>query len=200
MKPQLIVGLGNPGEKYAQTRHNIGFWVIDLLARDWQVTLAENRKFQGMLAEGGRSPGEKIRLLKPSTYMNNSGQSIRATIDWFKLSPEQVLVVYDDMDLPFGKLRLRLSGSAGGHNGMKSAIAHLGTPNFPRLRIGIGSPRSQGKPVNSEECSETISHVLGKFSQDEQAGIEKLLKLATEAIAVSIGQGVEKAMNLYNNL
>ncbi|HEY9645544.1 MAG TPA: aminoacyl-tRNA hydrolase, partial [Chroococcidiopsis sp.] len=139
--PTLIVGLGNPGAKYDQTRHNIGFDVVDALARRWQIGLTENRKFQGIFGEGFAPNRDKIRLLKPQTYMNLSGQSIRAVVDWFKLSPEAVLIVYDDMDLPLGKLRMRLSGSAGGHNGMKSAIAHLGTQDFPRLRIGIGSPK-----------------------------------------------------------
>lgn len=198
--PQLIVGLGNPGEKYAQTRHNIGFWVVDALARGWQISWAENRKFQALLGEGWRSPGQKVRLLKPLTYMNHSGQSIRATIDWYKLSPEEVLVVYDDMDLPFGRIRLRLSGSAGGHNGMKSAIAHLGTQGFPRLRIGIGNPKSGGKRPVSGENQDTIAHVLGKFSQDEQGVIDAVVELAIEAIDLSLRQGLEKAMNVYNNV
>lgn len=123
--PQLIVGLGNPEPKYDQTRHNIGFAAVDALARSWQIALSENRKFQGVFGEGRGPKADKIRLLKPLTYMNRSGQAIRAVTDWYKLPPESVLVIYDDMDLPLGKIRLRLSGSAGGHNGMKSAIAHL---------------------------------------------------------------------------
>jgi peptidyl-tRNA hydrolase, PTH1 family len=132
--PQLIVGLGNPEPKYDKTRHNIGFEAADLLARVWQLPWQENRRFQGKTAEGSSPYGGKIRLLKPLTYMNRSGQSVRAAIDWYKLSPESVLIIYDDMDLPIGRLRLRLSGSAGGHNGMKSIISHLGSQNFPRFR------------------------------------------------------------------
>ncbi|PMB08103.1 aminoacyl-tRNA hydrolase, partial [Fischerella thermalis CCMEE 5282] len=122
--PQLIVGLGNPEPKYDQTRHNIGFAALDVLSRSWQIPLAENRKFQGEYGEGIAPTNDKIRLLKPLTYMNRSGQAIQAVTNWYKLPPESVLVIYDDMDLPLGKTRLRLSGSAGGHNGMKSAIAH----------------------------------------------------------------------------
>jgi peptidyl-tRNA hydrolase, PTH1 family len=139
--PQLIVGLGNPGSKYENTRHNVGFLAVDRLAKLWQIGLSENKKFQGWFGEG-TSPSGKIRLLKPTTYMNNSGQAIRAVLDWYKIPPEAVMVIYDDMDLPVGRLRLRLSGSAGGQNGMKSAIAHLGTQQFPREGCGISCPRN----------------------------------------------------------
>jgi len=192
--PQLIVGLGNPEPKYNKTRHNIGFAAVDALAKAWQISLVENRKFQAELGEGVGSQRNKIRLLKPLTYMNLSGQAMRAAIDWYKLPPESVLAIYDDMDLPLGKLRLRLSGSAGGHNGMKSAIAHLGTDKFPRLRIGIGKP--QGVSSNDKDI---ISHVLGKFSGEENELMDRVLKLVIEAIEVSQKEGVEKAMSLYNN-
>lgn len=191
--PQLIVGLGNPGAKYERTRHNIGFEVVDKLAQYWQMSLSEQKKFQGQFAEGMGPNNTKIRLLKPLTYMNNSGQAIRSVIDWYKLSPESVLVVYDDMDLPVGKLRMRLSGSAGGHNGMKSAIAHLGTQNFPRLRIGIGSSK------NSPGDKDTVSHVLGKFSPTEATLMAEVIQIAADAIEFSLKQGIEKAMSLYNN-
>jgi peptidyl-tRNA hydrolase, PTH1 family len=190
--PQLIVGLGNPGSKYDQTRHNIGFVAIDTLAKSWQISLAENRKFQGIFGEGRSSAG-KIRLLKPTTFMNLSGQSIRAVMDWYKLPAEAVLVVYDDMDLPLGKIRLRQSGSAGGHNGMKSAIAHLGSQNFPRLRIGIGAPK-EGDPDK-----QVISHVLGRFSATEDRLLLEVLKLIEDAVEMSLKQGIPKAMSLYNN-
>lgn len=194
--PQLIVGLGNPEPKYEQTRHNIGFSAIDALARAWKIPLAENRKFQGIYGEGIGQKNEKIRLLKPLTYMNLSGQAIKAVTDWYKLPPESVLVIYDDMDLPPGRLRLRLSGSAGGHNGMKSAIAHLGTQNFPRLRIGIGKPPKQ---INGNGEANTVSYVLGKFSQQETQIMSEVLQLVVEAVELSLKQGVEKAMSLYNN-
>lgn len=186
--PQLIVGLGNPEPKYDKTRHNIGFEAVDALARSWQIPWSENRRFQAMFGEGQAGKGNKVRLLKPLTYMNNSGQAIRAVLDWYKLPPESVLVIYDDMDLPVGRLRLRLSGSAGGHNGMKSAIAHLGTQNFPRLRVGIG-----------KSSKDTVSFVLGKFSPQEAPTIAEVLQLVVDAVELSLKQGVAKAMSLYNN-
>jgi PTH1 family peptidyl-tRNA hydrolase len=191
--PQLIVGLGNPGSKYDRTRHNIGFEAVDALARRWNIAMAENRKFQGFFGEGLGAGLTKVRLLKPQTYMNNSGQAIRAVVDWYKLPPESVLVVYDEMDLPVGRIRLRLSGSAGGHNGMKSAIAHLGTQTFPRLRIGIGSAKETRSDGNA------VSHVLGRFAPDEATVMAAVLDLVVDAIDLSLKQGVEKAMNLYNN-
>ena len=188
---QLIVGLGNPGAKYDQTRHNIGFEAIDSLSRSWQIPLSEHRKFQCQFGEGIAVKGQKLRLLKPTTFMNLSGQSIRAVTDWYKLPPESVLVIYDDMDLPIGKLRLRQSGSAGGHNGIKSTIAHLNGQNFPRLRIGIGSAK--------QADSEVVSHVLGRFSQAEAKAINEVLKLVVDAVEMSLKQGIPKAMSLYNN-
>ena len=196
--PQLIVGLGNPGTKYAQTRHNVGFDLLDILAKRWQISLSDSpgerlrqhKQFQGIYGEGFGSHNAKVRLLKPQTFMNLSGQSVRATIDWFKLPPESVLVVYDDLDLPLGKIRLRMSGSAGGHNGMKSIISHLGTQNFPRVRIGIG--KSAGE-------KDTISHVLGKFSAVETPIVSEVIYLVNDAIEMSLKQGMEKAMSLYNS-
>ncbi|MGF1512776.1 MAG: aminoacyl-tRNA hydrolase [Elainellaceae cyanobacterium] len=190
--PQLIVGLGNPGAKYAKTRHNIGFDVLEQLSKRWQIPLSEHRKFQGEFGEGFAMPGRKVRLLKPNTFMNRSGQSVRAAVDWFKLPPQSVFVIYDDMDLPVGRLRLRLSGSAGGHNGIKSLIAHLGTQDFPRLRVGIGAPKQAGsdKPV--------VSHVLGKFSPEEAKVLEEVLYFTVKATEVALDQGVETAMNRYN--
>ena len=188
--PQLIVGLGNPGNKYAQTRHNVGFDLLDSLAKRWQISFSDRKQFQGLYGEGIGRSNTKIRLLKPQTFMNLSGQSVRSTIDWFKLPPESVLVVYDDLDLPLGKIRLRLSGSAGGHNGMKSIISHLGSQKFPRVRIGIG--KSAGE-------KDTISHVLGKFSEPEKPVINEVIYLVNDAIEVSLKQGVEQAMNLYNS-
>lgn len=188
--PKLIVGLGNPEAKYAKTRHNIGFEVVDALADAWQLSWQENRRFQGAIAEKKSNPQHKVYLLKPLTYMNRSGQSIRAVLDWYKLSTTDVLVIYDDMDLPLGRMRLRLSGSAGGHNGMKSIIAHLGNQNFPRLRIGIGK---------SNEVDATISHVLGRFSPQEKKVVDKVLPLAVDAIEMSLQEGVAKSMSLFNS-
>lgn len=191
--PQLIVGLGNPEPKYDRTRHNIGFAAIDAISRAWQINLGENRKYQGEFGEGQKQL-TKIRLLKPLTYMNRSGQSIRAVTDWFKLPSTSVLIIYDDMDLPLGKLRLRLSGSAGGHNGMKSAIAHLGHQNFPRLRIGIGKPQNAGGGEDK-----TISYVLGQFNATESPIVTEVLSLVVDCVELSLKQGVEQAMNRYNS-
>ncbi len=185
--PQLVVGLGNPGSKYAQTRHNVGFEAIDHLAKRWQINLSDQKRFQGIAGEG-LTGQQKIRLLKPQTFMNLSGQSVRAVLDWYKLDPTAVLVIYDDLDLPLGKLRLRLSGSAGGHNGMKSIISHLGTQAFPRLRIGIGKSRDD----------ETIGHVLGKFAATEAPIVRAALELSSDAVQLAVRQGVEKSMSIYN--
>jgi PTH1 family peptidyl-tRNA hydrolase len=193
--PQLIVGLGNPEPKYDQTRHNIGFAAVDALSRSWHISLVENRKFQGQFGEGIAPVGGKIRLLKPLTYMNRSGQAIAAVTNWYKLPPESVLVIYDEMDLPLGKIRLRLSGSAGGHNGMKSTISHLNTQNFPRLRIGIGRPKN----AVAGDDGGTISHVLGRFSSAETPLVSEVLQMVTDAVELSLKQGVEMAMNRFNN-
>ncbi len=186
--PQLIVGLGNPEAKYEQTRHNIGFEAVDTLAQRWQLSWQENRRFQGLFTSG-MVLGKKIFLLKPLTYMNRSGQSVRGVLDWYKLAPESVLVIYDDMDLPVGRLRIRLSGSAGGHNGMKSIISHLGTQNFPRLRIGIGKSSAE---------KGSVSHVLGKFSPQERLYLGEVMPLVLQATELGLKEGIAKAMSLYN--
>lgn len=187
--PNLIVGLGNPESKYDKTRHNIGFEIVDYLADKWGFSWQKNSKFNAFFCEGIAPNRQKVRLLKPLTYMNRSGQSVRAVLDWYKLTPDEILIVYDDMDIPLGKIRLRLSGSAGGHNGMKSIISHVGGQKFPRCRIGIG--KSEGK-------KETIGHVLGKFSSDEVPIIQDLMAVTQGAIELSLKDGVEKAMSLYN--
>ncbi len=192
--PQLIVGLGNPGRQYDQTRHNVGFMAVDRLAQSWQIPLADHKKFSGYFGDGRGPHGDRILLLKPTTYMNRSGQSIRAVVDWFKLPPESVLIIYDEMDLSVGRLRMRLSGSAGGHNGMKSAIAHLGTQAFPRLRIGIGNPRTETPGSNQG----TVSHVLGKFSPAEGKVIADILNVVLDAVEMGLKQGMAKSMSLYN--
>jgi PTH1 family peptidyl-tRNA hydrolase len=187
--PQILVGLGNPEPKYDHTRHNIGFEVVDYLADKWGFTWQKNTKFNALITEGIAPNRQKIRLVKPLTYMNNSGQAVRAVLNWYRLNVDDLLVIYDDLDLPFGKLRLRLSGSAGGHNGMKSIISHVGGQNFPRLRLGIGK---------SGEKSSTVGHVLGKFSSQERDTLADLLTLTEDAIVCSLKEGVEKAMSLYN--
>lgn len=191
--PRLIVGLGNPGAKYDRTRHNIGFEIVEALAKSFPgVSLAENKRFQGIAGEL-RSGGERIILLKPTTYMNKSGQSVRAVLDWYKLAPEQVLVIYDDMDLPVGRLRMRLSGGAGGHNGMKSIISHLGTKAFPRLRVGIGATEKGG-----DRDGAVVSHVLGRFAPEDRKIVDAVIPMSVDAIDLSLRKGVERSMNLYN--
>lgn len=188
--PSLIVGLGNPGSKYQQTRHNIGFAAVDVLARHWQISLAIQHRFQAEFGQGQGPSGQRVRLLKPLTYMNRSGQSIRATVDWLNLPVGSVLIIYDDLALPLGKIRLRLSGSAGGHNGIRSAIAHLGTQDFPRLRVGIGQPQAEQR--------DPTSYVLGRVSAQETQVLAAVLQVVTEAVEFSFDQGIEKAMSLYN--
>ncbi len=187
---QLIVGLGNPGPQYADTRHNCGFMVVDRLAQRWGIPLVLEKRFQGSYGEGF-ALGGKRRLLKPETYMNRSGQAVRAVLDWYKLDPAAVLVVYDDMDLPLGRLRLRGSGSAGGHNGMKSILQHVGSEALPRLRLGVG------KPKGSEDV---VGHVLGGFAPAEQEVLERVLDTAVEAVECCLQEGLMTAMNRFNPL
>lgn len=189
---EAIVGLGNPGDEYAHTRHNIGFMVVDRLARAWGVGLAPERRFKGIYGEGKFPDGGKLRLLKPTTFMNLSGQSVLSLVNWYKLSPQSVLAIYDDMDLPLGKIRLRMSGSAGGHNGMKSIISHLGTQEFPRLRIGIGRSLQQFAPA-------VVNHVLSSFSPEEMKLLPDLLKLTQDTVASINTAGIEKTMSVYNS-
>jgi len=203
----LIVGLGNPGAEYEHTRHNIGFMAIDRLATSCSISLGKEKRFYGIFGEG-RSPSRlassgKIRLLKPTTFMNLSGQSVRSCADWFKLNPENILVIYDDMDLPLGKLRLRPSGSAGGHNGMKSIISHLGTQNFPRLRLGIGRGGNKGGQeegaIATKANQNVTGHVLGGFSASENKVVTELLALTESTVTSILADGFEKAMSLYNS-
>lgn len=200
----LIVGLGNPGAEYERTRHNIGFMAIDRLAISWSISLGKEKRFYAIFGEGRLSSRlastGKIRLLKPTTYMNVSGRSVRASADWFKCNPENILVIYDDMDLPLGKLRLRPSGSAGGHNGMKSIISHLGTQNFPRLRLGIGRGGNKGDEAIATKANQNVTnHVLGGFSVSENKVLPEILDLAKSTVTSILADGLEKAMSLYNS-
>jgi PTH1 family peptidyl-tRNA hydrolase len=185
---QLLVGLGNPGSKYADTRHNVGFMVLERLARERGVPFRNQPRLQGLFAEIGSGEG-RLRLLMPQTYMNESGRSIRAALDWFRLDASQLLVLVDDMDLPLGRLRLRANGSAGGHNGLRSTIQHLGTQEFARLRIGIGAPADN--PVERRE--RTISHVLGRFAAGERPVLEAVLAEVVAGIDLLRRQGPERA-------
>ena len=190
---RLVIGLGNPGPKYAGTRHNVGFMALERLAAAAGSGFRNQARLQGLLAEVG-SGEQRLRLLMPQTFMNESGRAIRSALDWFGLQPQELLVVVDDMDLPLGKLRLRASGSAGGHNGLRSTISHLGTQEFPRLRIGIGAPADN--PV--ERKARTIGHVLGRFSPDEQPLLTQVLAEVESGIGLIQRQGLSRAANRIN--
>jgi len=190
---QLVVGLGNPGDKYIGTRHNVGFMALDQLAASAGAVFRSQARLHGLLAEVG-SGGGRLRLLKPQTYMNDSGRSIRAALDWFDLDSSQLLVVVDDMDLPLGRLRLRAEGSAGGHNGLRSTISHLVTQSFARLRIGIGAPADN--PI--ERKARTIGHVLGRFSGAEQPLLANVLQEVCSGIDLIRRQGLVLAANRIN--
>ncbi len=189
---KLVIGLGNPGQKYEQTRHNIGFLVMDRLAHIYGAQMANHLKWRAHLA---KVPGSNAMLMKPQTFMNESGQSVGAALRFYKWQPEQVLVVYDDVSLPFGALRFRMAGSAGGHNGIRSIIAHLGSDQFPRLKLGIGNA---GQEEKTKAGASLTGHVLGKFSVDEQNQLENTLATAAEAVQFALSEGVESAANAFN--
>jgi PTH1 family peptidyl-tRNA hydrolase len=190
---QLLVGLGNPGSRYAETRHNVGFMVLERMAARSGVPFRSQPKLHGLLAELGTGPA-RLRLLMPQTFMNESGRAIRSALDWYRLVPGQLLVVVDDMDLPFGRLRLRAAGSAGGHNGLRSTIQHLGTQEFARLRIGIGAPAQEAQ----ERRERTVGHVLGRFSPAERPALEAVLDEVAAGIDLIRRQGIERAGNRLN--
>lgn len=191
---QLLVGLGNPGSDYEATRHNVGFMALERLAAATEVRFRPQAKLHGLLADLHQG-SQRLRLLMPQTFMNESGRSIRAALDWFDLDPSHVLVVVDDMDLPLGRLRLRASGGAGGHNGLRSAITHLGTQDFPRLRIGIGAPA-----LNPEERkARTVSHVLGRFQASEQPLLRAVLDEVIAGVEIFQRLGLERAATRLNS-
>lgn len=180
---RIIVGLGNPGRDYAETRHNVGFMVLDRLTRRFGAEWKLDKARKGELAAG---PG--VLLIKPQTFMNCSGECVGPIMRYYKFEPAQVLVIYDDISFPVGTMRLRAGGSAGGHNGMKSLIAHLGGEKFPRLRVGIGAPGQK----------EMVGHVLGKFAPDERPLLEESLSRAEEATVLMLQEGFQAAANKFN--
>ncbi len=183
----LIAGLGNPTREYEKTRHNVGFDTIDVLAEMINTDVAE-RKFKGLYGKGILG-GEKVILLKPQTFMNLSGESVRAAADFYKIPPDHIIVIYDDISLDVGHLRIRTKGSAGGHNGIKNIIAHLGTQEFPRIKIGVG-----GKPPRMD----LADYVLSRFSAEERKIMEMAFKDAAYAAQVMIAEGPDAAMNRFN--
>ncbi|MGI6148092.1 MAG: aminoacyl-tRNA hydrolase [Firmicutes bacterium] len=184
---KIIVGLGNPGTRYATTRHNLGFWVVDLLAARWQIALTK-RKFQAVVGEG-MVQGEKVLLVKPQTFMNRSGESVGPLVRFFGAPLSDLLVIYDDMALSPGVIRIRAAGSAGGHNGMKSLIAHLGSEGFPRLRLGIGAPPPE---------LDSADYVLQGVSEAEHKILHEACVIAADAAELWLLEGVQPAMNMYN--
>lgn len=181
----IIAGLGNPGSKYENTRHNMGFKAIDAMASEFGIDV-NRAKFKGLIGEG-RIGSEKVILLKPQTYMNLSGQSVREIMNFYKIPEENLIVIYDDFDLPIGSIRVRKSGGPGTHNGMKSVVQELGSRKFPRVRVGIGS--SDGS---------TIQFVTGKVGKDEQQILNEAAEAAASAAADIIRIGIENAMNIHN--
>lgn len=184
---KLIVGLGNPGKEYERTRHNIGFMVVDEFARRNGISVAK-RDFRALTGDG-RVGETRVFLLKPQTYMNLSGESVSAFLRQKPLGLSEMIVVTDDIALPLAKLRLRANGSAGGHNGLKSLIAHLHSSEFPRLRFGVGAPR---------DSSVQIDYVLGAFSRGEMKDVEEGLDRAVSALEVWLTDSLETAMNKFN--
>ncbi len=183
---KVIVGLGNPGKDYKDTRHNIGFMVLEELASRYSVEKQESR-FDAIIGHV-RIGTEKVLLVKPLTYMNLSGKAVQPILHWYKLELGDLMVVYDDMDLPMGSLRIRASGGTGGHKGIVSISERLASKDFARSRIGIGRP----------ELGETVAWVLGKFSSDEKEQIQLVVKNAADALEKWVKMGINEAMNTYN--
>ncbi len=187
-KVKLIVGLGNPGPEYSDTRHNVGFWVTDELAARHKVKFRQSAKWQARTARiAGGDGGGDVLLAEPMTFMNLSGRAVRELVTFYKIDVADVLVILDDADLPLGKLRLRMSGSAGGHNGLKSIAQELGTQQFSRLRIGVG-----------RQAGELRNHVLGRFDAGEREPIAIAVKRAGDAAEMFVTDGMLKAMNAFN--
>jgi PTH1 family peptidyl-tRNA hydrolase len=180
---RLVAGLGNPGPEYAATRHNIGFMVVDQLAAQFGASWEKSRKWDALLAKCG-----DVFLAKPTSYMNRSGHPLAAISQFYKIDPPQVLVVFDDMALPLGRLRLRASGGSGGHNGLESVIMQFGTEDVPRLRIGIGDAPPAG----------SVDYVLSRFFEEEKPVVRSVIDRAVEAVKCAIDNDLISAMNIFN--
>ncbi|MBF0105964.1 MAG: aminoacyl-tRNA hydrolase [Deltaproteobacteria bacterium] len=189
---KLIIGLGNPGKKYHETRHNLGFMILDHLSDAWGFSFKKEARLKAEFAELKDTLHEKIFFLKPHTFMNLSGQSVWPLVVFFKLNPEDLMVIYDDIDLPLGKMRFVQKGQSGGHKGIASMIESLGTTGFHRLKVGIGRPE-----VTEKEISD---HVLERFTADESAVINQTIATAKSALEVYLKDGIKSAMNQFNGL
>lgn len=183
---KAVIGLGNPGMKYDRTKHNVGFMLLDIILKD--LNLSYRNDFRGKFTEG-RLGENKILFLKPYTYMNLSGYAVAELVDYYKLLPEDVIVLHDDMDLPLGRIRLRAKGSSGGHNGLKSIITELGTQEFWRLKIGVGRP---------EQEEDVVGHVLSSFNKEEAKIVQDVMDRARKAILLWLENNQDEAMNIYN--
>ena len=188
MTQLLVVGLGNPGKKYADTRHNVGFFVVDRLAA--RAGAAFREKFSGRYAEGTLE-GQRMGFLEPETYMNDSGRSVAAAATFFKVAPKDIVVVHDELDLPFATLRLKCGGGEAGHNGLKSVTAHLGTKDYVRLRFGVGKPPAGFRGSGAD-------FVLQAFAPAERAELDSLVDQAADAVGLFVREGLEHAMNVTN--
>jgi len=186
----LIVGLGNPGAEYAKTRHNAGFMLADLLAKSWRADWNNEKKFQARIAKAERN-GKRMVLCEPQTFMNLSGEAVGALVKFYQLPLKQLVAVVDDADLPLGEIRLRPSGSSGGHHGLESIEQHLGSREYARLRIGIGRKDSR---------REIAGHVLGKLSPNELVLMEKVLVRAADQVECWLAHGLQKAMSQFNGV
>jgi peptidyl-tRNA hydrolase, PTH1 family len=194
----LIVGLGNPGERYEGTRHNIGFGVVDRLLRDLKrgpVDFKEEKKFFSLL-----SKIDDLILLKPTTYMNESGKAVRTVMDFYQITPEQIYIIHDDLDLPIGKLRIRENGASGGHKGVQSILTAVGSEACPRFRLGIGKGHDMNETGEDRNIHRRniISHVLSRFTTSEAGKLKVLIKKTSEAVQYTLSHGIEAAMNKYN--
>jgi peptidyl-tRNA hydrolase, PTH1 family len=180
---RLVAGLGNPGSEYNGTRHNVGFDVVDRLAAEWKLSWQHEKRWHVLWAKR-----ENVILVKPTSYMNRSGEPIQAVAQFYKIEPAEILVVLDDMALPLGRLRLRPDGGTAGHNGLESVIVQFGTEEIPRLRIGIGAAPREG----------SVDYVLGRFFEEERPLVDKTIARAADAVKCAIDNGLLSAMNLFN--
>ena len=184
---KAIIGLGNPGMKYAGTRHNIGFDAVTAIADKYNLSI-NNKKFKGVYADG-HIAGEKVLLVQPQTFMNLSGECVREVADFYKLNPDEIIIICDDINLDVGRLRIRKKGSAGGHNGLKNIIAHLGTEEFPRIRVGVGE---------KTEGWDLADYLLARFDKDSEPVIREALANVVGAVETWISEGIDAAMNRFN--
>ena len=185
---KLIVGLGNPGKEYAETRHNIGFRCINRIAKEYDISFS--RKGSQARFGDGEIQGHKVALARPQTYMNLSGEAVKSLGQRYKVAPDDILIIHDDLDLPLGKVRISRGGGSGGHKGIDSIITNLGSRDFPRIRVGIGRP--------PEDDQDTIEYVLGPFEDDDGEIIENAVNKVAEIVACLLNEGVTMAMNRYN--